>query len=609
MCGIIGYTGCNPAVTKIVSGLAVLEYRGYDSAGVAAICDGEVKTVKCCGRVTALCDKLEKVSACQSSLCAIGHTRWATHGRVNEQNAHPHTSGHVTLAHNGIIENEKELRAQVLSAGVTLHSETDSEVVAALFDRAYRETGEPIAAIYHVLPCLRGSYAFAILFADRCDEIYAVRQGSPLLAATGLDGSYLASDPMALAPYTETYCLPEENVVLLLKKQTIRLYTSDGQMRKPSYTPLAMKTAAVGHDGYDTFMRKEIGEQPQAIMAALQHREENGLPSFFPDKIPPAFFAAVRRIHIVACGSAMHAGLLGARWIEQEARCPVAVFIASEYRYHMPPIEEGTLMIAISQSGETADTLAAVRIARAAGLPILAIVNAENTAITREADYTAYTHAGPEIAVATTKGYSTQIAMLRMIALYLANMRGRPSPEAVRAQWQRLTKGCPAAIRTVLAEEARWEAAAEHFVHSKRLFLIGRGQDYALAAEGALKMKEISYLPSEAYAAGELKHGTLSLIEPNTPVIALCTDEALAEKMNSNVREVSSRGGCVFVLCTEACAPLFDGSAEIYPLKSCGCAAVFAAMAALQLLAYHTARRRGCDIDKPRNLAKSVTVE
>ena len=607
MCGIIGYTGTEEATPKIMKGLSILEYRGYDSAGLAVVGERQIATVKCCGRIKNLEEKLRQAANLPQGCCAIGHTRWATHGGVTDENAHPHTAGGVTLVHNGIIENEKDWRKQLAADGYRFSSETDTEVAAALFDRAYRETGEPIQAIYQVLPLLRGSYAFAMLFADRPGEIYAVRRDSPLLVAQGEGGCYLASDVAALAAFTKHYALVEEGVVIRLNKGAIQLCYKSGEQKAPLFLSINTQYEKADRGGYETFMKKEICEQPQAVLALLNDRIQNGLPNFSKDGLPADFFDRVRRIHIVACGSAMHAGLLGARLIEGEAGIPTSVFVASEYRYHMPPKEKGVLLIAISQSGETADTLAALRAARARGTPVLAIVNAESSTIAREADCVLYTHAGPEIAVATTKGYCTQVALLWIISDFINSRRKNAASTSFSTRWQ---KSVPAAISATIAREEELLQLATTLAHAERLFYIGRGRDYALAMEGSLKLKEISYLHSEAYAAGELKHGTISLIEEGTPVIALCTDDRLAEKISSNVREVASRGAHVTVLCKASYASLFTGSALVFPLCfESDEETVFAAMTAMQLLAYHTARLRGCDVDKPRNLAKSVTVE
>lgn len=610
MCGIIGYTGCENAIPKITNGLAVLEYRGYDSAGLAAeTADGTV-VIKCRGRVADLCAKVEAEAPAMYADCAIGHTRWATHGGVTDANAHPHTHGRVTLVHNGILENEKEWREKFLADGVVFHSETDTEVAAVLIDRLYAEGSDPVGALYRATDLLRGSYAFAVLFSDRPGELYAIRHDSPLLLCEGKDGTYLASDLTALLPYSRAYYCLEEGVVARLTKENARLVARDGTERAPAYETTDIERTAAERGGYETFMEKEIHEQPQALRAAMCGRVTDGLPDFSGEGLTEEFLRQVRRIHMVACGSAMHAGMLGAAFIEEQAGIPTEVFIASEYRYHMPPTEAGTLVIVISQSGETADTLAAERLAREKGLSVAAIVNAPNSSIAREADCVLYTHAGPEIAVATTKGYCTQAMVLLLLSLALARAGKKMTDEAVRAATADLTDNVPAAVSAVIAQSDALRDYAREFHGADRLFYIGRGRDRALAMEGSLKLKEISYLHSEAYAAGELKHGTISLIEEGTPVIAISTEAALSEKMTGNVREVACRGAEVLVLCREKEAAVFPQSARIYALPAeSDAAASFAALLAMQIIAYEVAKARGCDIDRPRNLAKSVTVE
>ena len=610
MCGIIGYTGCENAIPKITNGLAVLEYRGYDSAGLAAETKNGMTVLKCRGRVSDLCAKVTAEAPAIYAECAIGHTRWATHGGVTDENAHPHTHGRVTLVHNGILENEKEWREKFLAEGVSFRSETDTEVAAVLIDRLYAENGDPVQALYRAADLLRGSYAFAVLFADRPGELYAIRHDSPLLLCEGKDGAYLASDLTALLPYSRAYYCLEEGVAARLTKEAVRLIGRDGTERAPAYETTELERTAAERGGYETFMQKEIHEQPQALRAAMCGRVHDGTPDFSAEGLTEEFLRRVRRIHIVACGSAMHAGMLGGAFIEEQANVPTEVFIASEYRYHMPPVDPDTLVIIISQSGETADSLAAERLAREKGLKVVAIVNAPNSSIAREADHVLYTHAGPEIAVATTKGYCTQAMVLLLLSLAMAHAKGTMTPDAVRAATQDLTDNIPAAVSAVIAQSDALQDYARAFHGADRLFYIGRGRDRALAMEGSLKLKEISYLHSEAYAAGELKHGTISLIEEGTPVIAISTEAALAEKMTGNVREVACRGAEVLVLCRESEAAVFPQSARIYPLPAeSDAAASFAALLAMQIIAYEVAKARGCDIDRPRNLAKSVTVE
>ena len=609
MCGIIGYTGDSGAIPKITKGLAVLEYRGYDSVGLAARVDCGVKTVKCKGRIGDLEARLTDAPI-EGCCCAIGHTRWATHGGPSDENAHPHAAGRVVLVHNGIIENYRELKDELSKKGISFKSETDTEVAAALFDEAYKEWGDPIRAIRAATAKMTGSYAFAILFEDRRDEIYAVRSGSPLILAKGGDGSYLASDMTALLPFTREYYALLEGELAVLTPLEAQVYRADGARFTPEWSVTEMTPDKAEKGGYAHFMLKEIYEQPTAIAASVSPRVRGGLPDFSGDGIPETLWRDVKNIQIVACGSAMHAGLVGVRLLERLAGVPTVSHVASEYRYHPPLAGEGTLVVVISQSGETADTLAALRYAREAGYTTLAIVNAVETTIAREADYRIYTYAGPEIAVATTKGYCTQVSTLYMIALAIARVRGRIEEHVLRTEVAALTTDVPRAMEAILGRRDALCRIAERIAEREHVFFIGRGLDYALAVEGALKLKEISYIHAEAYAAGELKHGTISLIEAGTPVIALSTEEHLYDKTESNVREVRSRGAYVILLC-RADARDAEGSAdEVVRLPvSSHAATLFASLAVVQLIAYEAAVQRGCDVDRPRNLAKSVTVE
>ena len=609
MCGIIGYTGSENAVPKITKGLSVLEYRGYDSVGLAAQTETRIETVKCRGRVGALEEKLAKVQI-ESSHCAIGHTRWATHGAPSDRNAHPHCRGRVALVHNGIIENYRELKSEIEGKGVTFLSDTDTEVAAAVLDEAYERCGEPITAIREATEKMKGSYAFAVMLSDRKGEVYAVRQGSPLILARGEDGYYLASDLTALLPFTaEYYCLKEGDVACLLPSG-VTVYKEDGESFSPDWSVTTMTPESAEKGGHPHFMLKEIYEQPTAIVNSVSPRVKGGLPDFSADGITPEFWREIKNIQIVACGSAMHAGLVGVRLIERIGGIPTVSCIASEYRYHPPLPSDGTLVILISQSGETADTLAALRYAKDAGLPTLAIVNAVETTIAREADHCIYTYAGPEIAVATTKGYCTQVATLYMIALAIARVRERMSDDAISALVKELSKDAPRAMEEILAQKETLRSISARLKEKEHVFFIGRGIDYALAVEGALKLKEISYIHAEAYAAGELKHGTISLVEEGTPVVALSTEEHLSDKTENSVKEVRSRGAYVILLCREDAEMSESSADEVIRLPiSSHAATLFASLAVVQLLAYETAVLRGCDIDRPRNLAKSVTVE
>ena len=609
MCGIIGYTGSANAVPKITKGLSVLEYRGYDSVGLAARTDSEVKTVKCKGRIGALEEKLEKepIVDCR---CAIGHTRWATHGGPSDVNAHPHRAGRVVLVHNGIIENYKELKDELQAKGARFLSETDTEVAAAVLNACYEEIGEPMEAIRTATARMKGSYAFGILFDGQPGDVWAVRCGSPLILAKAEDGYYLASDMTALLPFTNEYHCLEEGQIAHLTPNGAELFGTDGKSFSPEWSVTTMTPESAQKGGYEHFMLKEIHEQPEAIFKSVSPRIRNGLPDFSADGITPDFWAKVKNIQIVACGSATHAGLVGGHILEQVAKVPTTSYIASEYRYHPPIAVDGTLVVVISQSGETADTLAALRYAKEKGLPTLGIVNAVETTIAREADHRIYTYAGPEIAVATTKGYCTQVAVLYMIAAASAHSCGRISDEEARELVRSVAEDAPAAITAMLEQTETLREMSKDLCKCEHIFYIGRGLDYAMSQEGALKLKEISYIHCEAYAAGELKHGTISLIEEGTPVIAISTEEALYDKTESNVREVRSRGAHVILLCREGTKNPHHSADEVVFLPTAsGAATLFASLTVVQLLAYEVAALRGCDIDRPRNLAKSVTVE
>lgn len=604
MCGIIGYTGRGDAVPKIAKGLSVLEYRGYDSAGIAAQTERSTEIVKCSGRIGALCERI--ALAPLSANTAIGHTRWATHGAPNDINAHPHRAGKVTLVHNGIIENYRELGEELARRGWKTVSETDTEVAAALIADEYDRTNSPAEAIKNACARMTGTYAFAILFDDIKDEIFAVRRGSPLLLGESAEGALLASDMTALLPFTRKFSMLGEGEIARLSENGIEI--SDGvESHIPEWKISDMTPESAQKGGFSHFMLKEIYEQPEALRAALSPRLSGGLPDFSADGIDGDFWRKITRIQIVACGSATHAGMIGAGFIERYARIPTGVCTASEYRYSPPIADSGTCVILISQSGETADTLAALRYAKSAGLPTLAIVNAVETSIAREADRRIYTYAGPEIAVATTKGYCTQTAILILIALAAARARGVIDASSAEMAVHDLLHSAPRAVEEMLSRRPGIASIAQRLKSHEHVFYIGRGLDYSLSLEAALKLKEISYIHAEAYAAGELKHGTISLIEPGTPVIAISTDAALAPKTESNIREAVSRGADVIMLSSTGKS---DSTKEYIPLCAASeASSFFSAMTAVQLLAFETALARGCDIDKPRNLAKSVTVE
>lgn len=610
MCGIIGYTGTGNAVPKMLKGLSVLEYRGYDSVGIAAQTAGGTDVVKCKGRIHALEEKLRDEPV-EGSHCAIGHTRWATHGGPSDRNAHPHRAGNVILVHNGIIENYKALKEELQAKGVEFKSETDTEVAAALLNENYTPGGDPLAAIRKTVARLRGAYAFGILFADREGEVWVVRSGSPLILAKGKDGYYLASDVTALLPFTRESSPMDEGAIARLTGDSAVLFDENGGGHEPKWMTTTLTPESAQKGGYPHFMLKEIHEQPEAVKKSVSSRiDKDGLPDFSADGIDADFWRGIRAVQIVACGSAMHAGLVGQRVLEQYAGLPTTVHIASEYRYYPPLGDEGTLVIVISQSGETADSLAALRYAKEHGRHTLGIVNAVETTIAREADKRIYTYAGPEIAVATTKGYCTQASVLYAIAAAAGLSRGVIDAKAAKELLRDISEEVPAVLETMLGKEAQFCRIAKALADHEHVFYIGRGLDYAMSMEGALKLKEISYIHCEAYAAGELKHGTISLIEPGTPVIALATDPALFEKTESNLREVGSRGAQVTLICPEGVEVPEESAGEIIRLPECSAPArLFASMLAVQMIAYEAASFRGCDIDRPRNLAKSVTVE
>ena len=607
MCGIIGYAGKNRVTEKILEGLAVLEYRGYDSVGLAAVSGGEVNIVKVRGRVGELERRLSE-SPITNSVAAIGHTRWATHGAPTDTNAHPHRVGAVTLVHNGIIENYAELRAELSDSGTGFLSETDTEVAAAVISEEYKRCKNPTLAIKAAISRFVGSYAFAIIFDGHDGEIYAVRHGSPLILGIGCDGCYLASDITALLPFTRKYFSLSEGEIAVIREGGAAILTEGGECEISEWQTTELTAERAKLSGYPHFMKKEMHEEPVAISAALAGRVREGLPYLLDEGVTDELFRTVGSIEIVACGSAMHAGLVGATLIERLAKLPTTVHIASEYRYFPPVISKDTLVIVISQSGETADTIAALRYAKKRGNKTLGIVNATATTIAREADYCLYTHAGPEIAVATTKGYTTQIAVLYLLAIFMGHARGVLSDEEAVRHTRELSLEAPRAAREMLERNDEIRRIAEKIYEKNDAFYIGRGIDYLVSMEGSLKLKEISYIHSEAYAAGELKHGTISLIEVGTPTIALATDEAVFDKLISNLREVMARGGfTVLVTSKKEADSLAD---EVLALPDTSLAAkIFASALAVQLLAYEVALLRGADIDRPRNLAKSVTVE
>ena len=606
MCGIVGYVGKRSAQDVLLDGLEKLEYRGYDSAGVALAQEGGIRVVKSKGRLDVLRQKLA-VQALAESSCGIGHTRWATHGEPSDVNSHPHSTPRVSIVHNGIIENYGALKERLAARGYTFESETDTEVLVKLIDSCYH--GEPLQALHEALGMVRGSYALAVLFKDFPDTIFAVKKESPLIVGWGEGENFVASDIPALLKYTRDYSVLEEGDLAVVTAQGIRFYNAFGEPVERQRLTADWDQEAAEKGGYPHFMLKEINEQPAAITATVSPRVEDGLPDLRIPELTDERLRSIRTVHLVACGTAMHAGMVGKAAIETLARVPAEVDIASEFRYRDPILNKDDLVIIISHSGETSDTLAALKLAKSRGVPVLAIVNVVGSSIARAADYILYTYAGPEIAVASTKAYVVQMCVLYLFALRLAYARGKLE----EAETKRLTAELLRAgevIKPRLDDCEQIKYLASRFVNTQSCFFIGRGFDYALSLEGSLKLKEISYVHSDAYAAGELKHGTISLITDGVPVIALATQKQVYEKTISNAKETKSRGARVILFTTkDAVVP--EGVADyivrldeyedlLMPLQL---------IVPLQLFAYYMAVLRGCDVDKPRNLAKSVTVE
>ena len=606
MCGIVGYAGKRSAQDVLLDGLEKLEYRGYDSAGVALAQEGGIRVVKSKGRLDALRQKLA-VQALAESSCGIGHTRWATHGEPSDVNSHPHSTPRVSIVHNGIIENYGALKERLAARGYTFESETDTEVLVKLIDSCYH--GEPLQALHEALGMVRGSYALAVLFKDFPDTIFAVKKESPLIVGWGEGENFVASDIPALLKYTRDYSVLEEGDLAVVTAQGIRFYNAFGEPVERQRLTADWDQEAAEKGGYPHFMLKEINEQPAAITATVSPRVEGGMPDLRIPELTDERLRSIGTVHQVACGTAMHAGMVGKAAIETLARVPAEVDIASEFRYRDPILNKDDLVIIISQSGETSDTLAALKLAKSRGGPVLAIVNVVGSSIARAADYVLYTYAGPEIAVASTKAYVVQMCVLYLFALRLAYARGKLE----EAETKRLTAELLRAgevIKPRLDDCEQIKYLASRFVNTQSCFFIGRGFDYALSLEGSLKLKEISYVHSDAYAAGELKHGTISLITDGVPVIALATQKQVYEKTISNAKETKSRGARVILFTTkDAVVP--EGVADyivrmdeyedlLMPLQL---------IVPLQLFAYYMAVLRGCDVDKPRNLAKSVTVE
>ncbi len=606
MCGIIGYTGSEDVRDVLLDALELLEYRGYDSAGIAVKDDEtkETSVYKCAGRVSdlrAICESKKILST-----CGIGHTRWATHGGVSDTNAHPHRCGKVTLVHNGIIENYRGLIANYDLEG-TLQSETDSEVAAAIIDHYYK--GDPKAAIKKAVSKLKGTFALVIMFDDQPDVIYSIRNVSPIVATVCDEGAMLASDLTALCRFTNKYFVVPEYHILQLHKDKVVLEDLEGNVVEPEFMTVDWQLNSAGKNGYPFYMEKEIMEQPEAIENTIKDRIVNGMPDFTADGVPDDVFTNCERITVVACGTAMHAGLVAQALIKSIVHMHIDVELASEFMYSDPVIDEKTLVIAVSQSGETIDTLEALKYAKAHGAKCLSVINVKGSSIARESDYVLYTAAGPEIAVASTKAYTTQLSVFYLMVAKMAYLRGIYSEEETKAFIAELLR-TPEVMKEVLEQRRNIHVIAKKVLEAKDLFMIGRGLDYSILLEGSLKLKEVSYIHSEAYASGELKHGPIALITQDTPVVATVTQEKLMSKELSNIKEVKSRGASIVLFIKEALSGNLDQEYEVVKLPNMQDEfMVLPASVALQLLAYYVSSDKGFDVDKPRNLAKVVTVE
>ncbi len=599
MCGIIGYNGTKKCVPRLIGALEALEYRGYDSAGIAYVENNTVQIIKEKGKIKNLKDV---VNMDANSNLGIGHTRWATHGEANKINAHPHKSGVITLVHNGIIENYIEIKDKLIKKGYEFKSETDTEVAAALLDSLYKEKQNMIEALHEASKLIRGSYAFAVL-VDGDDKLYATRCASPLIAAIGEDGYYVASDVPAILAFTNKYMLLDEYDIVKLDKNKITVYDKDLNEVKKEIKVFEGTMDAATKAGFEHFMLKEINEQDKVFNDTINYYFDGTINSLEKNF---GFIKNFKKIDIVACGSAYHTGVVGKYLIENYANIPVNVEVASEYRYKKCFYDKDTLVILVSQSGETADTLAALRKAKEDGITTMAIVNVIGSSIAREADHTIYIKAGFEIAVATTKAYLAQLAIFSLLTIYLGYNNKLINEKEFAKIKNEITK-MPTYIKDTIKNEMYIQVAKQIF-NKKEIFFIGRGIDYALCMEASLKLKEISYINSVAYQAGELKHGTISLIEKDTPVIAISTDEDLNEKTISNIKEVKARGAYVILVTNNV--PKENFYDEIIVIKKLHpILESILTIIPLQLLAYEVAKSNGCDIDKPRNLAKSVTVE
>lgn len=613
MCGIIGFTGKKNAVPLLLEGLSALEYRGYDSAGIAVFGKtGDLEVYKSKGRLSAVAEKIKALPEPLYSECGIGHTRWATHGEPSDINSHPHGTGDVYIVHNGIIENYAELKKELIAKGYTFVSETDTEIAAKLLDYHYKLTKHPVEAFKATISELAGSYAIGAIFKDYPGEIYTTRKDNPLIIAVSDEGNFIASDIPAVLKHTKKYYHIFEGEIAKVTAASVTIYDSDNNICQRKLEEAKWDIEAAEKGGYPHFMIKEINEEPDSITKTLRPRIKNGMPDFGIDALNDEKLAKFGRIHVIACGTAMHAGLIGKFAAESLARVPVDVEIASEFRYRNPILSPTDLAIIISQSGETADTLAALRLCKSQGVFTLGIVNVAGSTIAREADAVIYTWAGPEIAVASTKAYTVQISVMYLFALRLAYANKKLSEADTKKYVDELLNKAPKIVSETIKLEEKCKKISDKIKNASDIFYIGRGIDYALSMEASLKLKEISYIHCEAYAAGELKHGTISLITDGVPVFALANCDELFDKMISNIKEVRARGANVIMICREKDKDKIPEGVADDVLLVPEMSEIFMAIpvaTVVQLIAYHTSVLLGCDVDKPRNLAKSVTVE
>lgn len=611
MCGIVGYIGNKQSAPILLSGLSKLEYRGYDSAGIAVRNDNEdIEIVKAEGRLKSLSEKTDAGKAVKGE-CGIGHTRWATHGEPSENNAHPHCTEDksVVLVHNGILENYQELKEKLLKNGYTFYSQTDTEIGAKLVDYYYKKTGEPLEAISRAMLRIRGSYAFGIMFKDIPGKIYAARKDSPLIIGKNETGHFIASDVPAILDNTRNVFYIDNLEIAELTETEVHFYNIDRDEIEKEMVEIKWDAEAAEKGGYEHFMLKEIHEQPKAVKDTLGAYVSDGVIDLAKTGLTDEQLKSLERIYIVACGSAYHVGVVAKYVMEDLMDIPVEVDIASEFRYRNPKLVKNSMVIVVSQSGETADSLAALRLAKDNNIPVLSIVNVVGSSIARESDYVMYTYAGPEISVATTKAYSTQLIISYLIAIHGAKVRGNITEERCVELVNELNT-LPDKIQGILEGKERLQWFASKYASANDVFFIGRGIDYAIGLEGSLKMKEISYIHSEAYAAGELKHGTISLIEDGTLVVGIVTQDKLYEKTISNMVEVKSRGAYLMGVTTNGNYSMEDTvDFSVYVPKTEQYFTTSLAIVPLQLLGYYVSVARGLDVDKPRNLAKSVTVE